>query len=324
MKNNSKKIFILTEAVLAVLVIVTAIAMAGEWNGQKRGRVSVIVRNSDNSQWSAFKYGLRMAAEDLEMEMFVVSTAEQMSVEEQEELIQWEIDNHVDAVIVQPLPGEEAARMLESVGDQIPLMLLEYGIPKEAGENGLPVVGPDHEAMGRALAEELLKDYQGDLQGKTLGILAESEESEAVRNREKGFLDAIEGKGGTVLWSLYEGGETRDQILAGQEETDFVIALDNASLISAGASSSSNDLHGALVYGIGNSTEAVYYLDVGSVECLVVPDEFSMGYESLNEVAEKLSSFSGTMENQTVSYTVIRREMIFTEENQELLFAMNQ
>ena len=89
MKNNSKKIFILTEAVLAVLVIVTAIAMAGEWNGQKRGRVSVIVRNSDNSQWSAFKYGLRMAAEDLEMEMFVVSTAEQMSVAEQEELIQW-------------------------------------------------------------------------------------------------------------------------------------------------------------------------------------------------------------------------------------------
>ena len=110
-----------------------------------------------------------------------------------------------------------------------------------------------------------------------------------VKNRrqygtgEKGFLDAIEGKGGTVLWSLYEGGETRDQILAGQEETDFVIALDNASLISAGAASSSNDLHGALVYGIGNSTEAVYYLDVGSVECLVVPDEFSMGYESLNE-----------------------------------------
>ena len=84
------------------------------------------------------------------------------------------------------------------------------------------------------------------------------------------------------------------------------------------------NLHGALVYGIGNSAEAIYYVDFGSAECMVVPDEFNMGYQSLSEVAGSLAMFSGGMESRTVSHTVIRRENLFTEENQEILFTMSQ
>ena len=50
----------------------------------RQKRVSVIIQDSDDSQWSAFKYGLRLAAEDLGIEMFVVSTSGQMSVQEEE------------------------------------------------------------------------------------------------------------------------------------------------------------------------------------------------------------------------------------------------
>ena len=53
---------------------------------------------------------------------------------------------------------------------------------------------------------------------------------------------------------------------------DFVIALDDNSLTAAGECAAANNLHGAIIYGIGNSTEAVYFLDTGAVECLVVPD----------------------------------------------------
>lgn len=321
--KNSKKIFILTEVILAALVVVTAVSMFGERNRKVRGRVSVIIQDSDNSQWSAFKYGLRMAAEDLEMEMFVVSTSGQMSADEEEELLQWEIANGVDAVIVQPVPGEEAGQMLKSAANNVPLMLVESSVPADEDEETLPVTGPDHYAMGETLAEELLKDYSGNLQGKTLGIFSEYD-SEAVAQREAGFRGGIEEKGGTVLWSPSEYGEESGGTLEEQEQVDFVIALDNGGLVEAGALSAGNDLHGALVYGIGTSTEAVYYLDYGSVECLVVPDEFNMGYQSLAEVAESLGYFPGNMESRTVSHTVIRRENLFTEENQELLFTMNQ
>lgn len=321
--KNSKKIFLLMEAGLAVLAILTALAMFRERNGQPRGRVSVIIQDSDNSQWSAFKYGLRMAAEDLELEMFVVSTSGQMSGEEEEELIQWEMDNGVDAVIVQPVPGEEAGQMLARMEKSVPMMLVECG-PASEEEGAIPVTGPDQKAMGQTLARELLADYGGDIHGKTMGIISQNKESEAVRLRAEGFRSVLAEAGGTVCWSISEYGEESGGILEEQEEVDFVIALDNASLIKAGNACAKNDLHGALVYGIGNSTEAIYYLDSGSAQCLVVPDEFNMGYQSLAEVAESLGMFRVDMESRTVSHTVIRREDLFTEENQEILFTMNQ
>ena len=72
--KNSKRLFILIEAVLAAMVIVLAFVMLQEKNGRDLDKVSVIIQNSDDNQWSAFKYGLRMAAEDRKIEMFVVST----------------------------------------------------------------------------------------------------------------------------------------------------------------------------------------------------------------------------------------------------------
>ena len=60
--KNSKRLFILIEAVLAVMVMVLAFVMLRERNGKDLDKVSVIIQNSDDGQWSAFKYGLRMAA----------------------------------------------------------------------------------------------------------------------------------------------------------------------------------------------------------------------------------------------------------------------
>ena len=97
--KNSKKVFILTESVLGILVIILAVVMLMGRNGKELHKVSVIVENSDDNQWAAFRYGLRMAAEDQEMEISVVSTEGTMTLEEQQALAQQEIDNGADGII---------------------------------------------------------------------------------------------------------------------------------------------------------------------------------------------------------------------------------
>ena len=72
--RNINKTFILIEAVLAAAVAVLATMMIRENTRGDLGKVSVIVQDSDDNQWTAFKYGLRMAAEDQRIEMFVVGT----------------------------------------------------------------------------------------------------------------------------------------------------------------------------------------------------------------------------------------------------------
>lgn len=306
--------FIFIEAVLGTMVLFLAFLMLREKNVDKSYQISVIVENADDTQWSAFKYGLKMAAEDKGAEMVMVSTGASLSQEEEKKLIEEEIKNGADGVIVQPVSGEDTQQMLKKVGNKAEIMLVDDIL---SGIEKFPVIQPDAYAIGKTLVEELLKDYGGNLEGKTLGILNGKEGLKSSAEKEKGFIEALQGTGAEIVWS-------DTQITENMPDVDFVIALDDNSLRVAGEMAAANNLHGAIVYGIGNSTQSVYYLDMGIAECLVIPDTFNVGYQSLTELVNKLEKAFYEYENQEISYTVMRKENMFSKENQEVIFTMSQ
>lgn len=311
------KRFILIEAAVAAVLSVLAILLFIGKSGGEPCKISVVVQDSNSSQWSAFKYGLKKAAEDQSVEMIAASTGESMTAEEQMHTIHSEMENGADALIIQPVPGLDT-KLLKKIQKKVPVMLVDSA----AGENAeIPFVQPDHYAMGESLAKELLRDYNNNVKKKTFGIVAQTYGSQAVANRDEGVQDVLAGQGAKICWSAFLG---QGMSLKDQAKVDFIIALDDRSLVAAGEESAANNLHGAVVYGIGNSTEAVYCLDMGAVKGLVVPDSFHMGYQSLVQAAQRLSHPFYKMQNKAVSYTVIRREEIFSEKNQDLLFAMSQ
>ena len=306
--------FIFIEAVLGTMVLFLAFLMLREKNVDKSYQISVIVENADDTQWSAFKYGLKMAAEDKGAEMVMVSTGASLSQEEEKKLIEEEIKNGADGVIVQPVSGEDTQQMLKKVGNKAEIMLVDDIL---SGIEKFPVIQPDAYAIGKTLVEELLKDYGGNLEGKTLGILNGKEGLKSSAEKEKGFIEALQGTGAEIVWS-----DTK--ITENMPDVDFVIALDDNSLRAAGEMAAANNLHGAIVYGIGNSTQSVYYLDMGIAECLVIPDTFNVGYQSLTELVNKLEKAFYEYENQEIPYTVMRKENMFSKENQEVIFTMSQ
>ncbi|ASM70450.1 sugar ABC transporter substrate-binding protein [Blautia hansenii] len=312
--KKDKKMFIFIEAVLGTMVLFLAFLMLREKNVDKSYQISVIVENADDTQWSAFKYGLKMAAEDKGAEMVMVSTGASLSQEEEKKLIEEEIKNGADGVIVQPVSGEDTQQMLKKVGNKAEIMLVDDIL---SGIEKFPVIQPDAYAIGKTLVEELLKDYGGNLEGKTLGILNGKEGLKSSAEKEKGFIEALQGTGAEIVWS-------DTQITENMPDVDFVIALDDNSLRAAGEMAAANNLHGAIVYGIGNSTQSVYYLDMGIAECLVIPDTFNVGYQSLTELVNKLEKAFYEYENQEISYTVMRKENMFSKENQEVIFTMSQ
>lgn len=312
--------FIFIEAVLGVMVLLLAFLMLREKNVDRSYQISVIVENADDKQWSAFKYGLKMAAEDKGAEMVMVSTGAALSQEEEKKLIE-EIKNGADGVIIQPVSGEDTQQILKKFSNKAEIMLIDDTL---SDTEEFPVIQPDAYAMGKALAEELLKDYGGNLEGKTLGILT-GKESRSSAEKEKGFTETLKDTGAKLIWSDTKKPEIEGNTFwESKPEVDFIIALDDDSLTAAGEGAAANNLHGAIAYGIGNSTEAVYYLDTGAVECLVVPDMFHVGYESLTELVNKLEKGFYEDENPQISYTVMRKENLFSKENQEVIFTMSQ
>ncbi|MDD3277515.1 MAG: substrate-binding domain-containing protein [Lachnospiraceae bacterium] len=319
--KTSKKIVILLGAVLAVAIVVLTFITLGGRTEQRIHKVSVIIPNSEDAQWSSFKYGLRMAAEDSEMEVFVTSTGESMTVEEEQAVITQELKNGADAVIVQPVAGTDAEDMLRKIEKKVPVMLTGQTETREQDTSSFPVTEADNYAIGEELAKEILQDYNGNIKEKTVGILMSSEGSEAAASRKQGFLDSLKDTGAVQIWELTEAEEN---VLEEQKAVDFLIALDDDSMAAAGKCAAANNLHGALVYGVGSSTESVYYLDTGSIECMVVPDAFNVGYQSLTEIAKRLEHPFYKMKSSEVSHTVMRRSNLFSEENQNVLYTMNQ
>lgn len=324
MKKARNK-FILMEAILALLVIIFTVIMLREKEKENLEKVSVIIQNADDSRWAAFKYGLKMAAQDQQVELSVVNMGTGLTAEEQKNMISREIENGAKAIILQPVPGDDTEIILKRIGIKYPVMLVEEKTTVQNKKSALPVTEPDHVAMGETLAKELLHDYDGKLEGKRVGIVVESKNSESAKSRENGFREALKGTGVNIVWSIAND-EQEDGVknLQNQSKVDIVAALDDDSLVLAGESAYYGNLHGALVYGIASSTEAVYYLDAGSAQCLVVPNEFNVGYKSMTETAKKLNHYFYKMNSETVSYTVLRQENLFSEENQKILFTMSQ
>lgn len=319
---NNKKGFVLTEVILMIMVIGLALMMISGQNKKALDKVSVILENAGDSQWSALKYGLKMAAEEEGIELAVVDVEERLDAEAQKKVFEREIEDGADALIVQPVLDKNDQEVLKKIEKRVPVMLVGYEAEKGETRYDLPVIKEDNYEMGQALAEEMLKDFEGNIEEKKIGLLLASTDSNMLSSRECGFKDALEDKNANILeLSL-------DSLLDREENTeskvDIVIALDDSNLTAIGEYLASSQPHGELLYGIGQSTEAIYYLDKGIAECVVVPDEFNVGYQSLSEVARKLDHYFENMKKQTVSYSVIRKETLFSKENQELLLTMSQ
>lgn len=323
MKNN--KIFILVEAVLAILAIILASVMLNGNTNSVVGKVAVIIPDSDGNQWASLRYGLKKASKDFNTEMFVVDTGKTMTVKEQQHLIDQEIKQGADAIILQPATGANMEAMLTKSDHQIPILLIGSKASLTSKTTALNTVEPDNYAMGKALAKEILNDYSGNLAGKTIGLVSETKSTEAVARRQQGFENGIKGKGAMISWQTSRSTETDQTKKRSQlTRTNVLVALDDQSLTILGNQVKTNNLTGPVVYGIGHSTEAIYYLDTDAVECLIVPDQFSMGYQSLSQLAQFLKHPYKGIQDQSVSFRVIRREQLFSEKNQQLLTTMNQ
>ena len=222
--------------------------------------------------------------------------------EDSEDISEEMVDNSSDATMEDVENAENAENSEDAFGGA------EEGVSEEISSEDDPEV----------LLTELIPEEAGDSM--------EEENAEAISERAEGVRAVLEEKQADILWQISDSfAEDKEKNSMEQsEKVDFIMTLDNISLVAAGECSSTNNLHGAVLYGIGHSMEAFYYLDTGEIQCLVVPDEFNRGYQSVAELSDSLRRFMKKPERNTVSYSTVRRETLFSKENQEVLFTMSQ
>lgn len=323
--KNGKNTFIVTEIILGTLVIVLFFLMVYNKNNHNPERIAVIVPDADESQWAAFKYGLKMASQEYDVDVVVISKDTIDMAKDESEVINQEIKKGADAVIVKPIGEGNIEQKLKQIQKKVPVMLIGDSLSQEGDKSDIPLIEPQQYNMGADLVKKLLQNNNGNLKGKKIGLVTEFSDSKADLNRKKGVCDTLKDTGAEILWSVSKNTKTNKKInLQSQRKVDIILALDDKSLIEAGQAAKDNDVYGAILYGIGNSTEAIYYLDSRWVQCLVVPDEFTAGYNCVTEIVNKLRSSFYTMKSPEIPYTILTKDTLFLEKNQDLLFTISQ
>lgn len=313
--------------ILTVIIIWTSYNMLGGGKEEDSHLVSVIVNDSNNDRWIALRLGLEQAAKDYNIDLNYVFTGKFADWEEEKAVIYRELDNGAEGIIVQMISGaEEEESDFADISSKAALMLLESDIKPE---NLYALVEPDNIGIGRAVADSIKQDFGTELKGRKIGILSGNQNRISVRQRLQGVKEGLTGEDVEIIWCVEDMEFYDGETTAAQEQTilaDIVIALGNTEtekmidymLLDEEFREKS------VLYGVGCSEKAVYYLNKGMVKTLVVPNEFNMGYQGMEALAMQLQYHSDKAEGSRVDYLVVNRSNMYDQEMQKVLFPIVQ
>ena len=187
-------------------------------------------------------------------------------------------------------------------------------------ESGLPIIMPDNYKMGYQLGQEILKQNNNNISGKTIGIVSGLKNTESTQDRRQGLVDALKDSGCEFAFDVYTtSGEDIASTVRQCKETDYMAVLETGALEQIGEDNTNDSMKRTRLYGIGHSMKCVYYVDDGLVESLVMSDGYDMGYRSVVEMARSLKNRFHGITSYTTDYIVIHKDDIFTEETQKFL-----
>ena len=75
------------------------------------------------------------------------------------------------------------------------------------------------------------------------------------------------------------------------------------------------------IYGIGSSMKSISLLDYKKVDCLIIPDNYAIGYESVNELSNKLKNSLYKLQSKNLKASVISSEELLSENIERQLYA---
>ncbi len=317
-KMSENKSLIAVIALIAVFVMITLYASVPRRSDKEVKHVSMIVYGDDADRWANMREGAYLVCSEKNAKLNLLTTMSEDDPDEQMEIIEREVADGTDALIIAPCASREIKEYIDSVKLKIPVVYLE------TLENASPVdvsIAVDDYMMGYELGESFVLEESEIV---TVAVLSGNTDRDSVRLREEGFRDAIDGQVGKIIdWSGISSGTARDiktyiQKEIVSEATDVIVSFDNQTT-DALLDALSNLNQTCKIYAVSTSDHAVYDLYNGEIRILEFPDEFSMGYLAAMYALDP-DYAKGRYSHNRIEYRSVRKENMYSEENQTLLF----
>lgn len=299
---KSKKSNLIQIGILAVLglAVVLSLLVPQMFRGRREQQLlslSVMLRDTDSSGWTAAREGMEQAADELGAELRFLTLTTAGDSAEQEALLLREIESGAAALVAVPADPEALSRALEHWLVVCPTVTLESPMKGAAG-----TVAPDNALLGERLADALLEDWDGgevlllDTAGRCAGVadrLAAAEEALAAAGVSARRAESLE------------------------EEARWVMAFEPSVTLCAAERKEAEGWDCAL-YGAGTATAITAQLERGNIAAMAVWSDYAAGYLAVRRAVSAARGEEG--EVGPLPFSILRGEDIYAPENQKLLF----
>ncbi len=280
----------------------------------------------DMEFWQVVRAGIQVAAAEFGVEPTIVGPRWERDIERQMEILAEVIEESPDAILLAASDFNRLAPLAEEAARRgITIVTLDSAL-----NSTVPVsfVATDNVRAGKKAGEEIRALIPPT---KDIALISHIPGVATAIEREEGVLQALQGRGpGRVVGTFYAENDPdiAFQIMVNLLETypnlGGIVALNENSTVGAGRAirdvASNRDIR---IVGFDNSQEEIQFLERGIVSALVVQKPFNMGYLGIRTAVEALRGLPVAPVIHTDS-VLVRREEIFTEENQRLLFPLVQ
>ncbi|MDA3948310.1 MAG: substrate-binding domain-containing protein [Spirochaeta sp.] len=276
--------------------------------------------------WQIVRAGIQEAATEYNIEPTIVGPRWERDIDRQIEIFSKVIDQSPDAILLAASDYNRLAPLAERAAEAgIMIVTLDSALNSD-----VPVsfVATDNVEAGKKAGREIVRLVPPD---RPVAIVSHIRGVATAIDRERGVQDALAASGRPeelILGTFYSENdpdrayEYVRALTAAYPELGGIVALNENSTVGVGRALRDLGLADRIhLVGFDNSREEIEFLEKGIVTALVVQKPFNMGYVGIKTVVEALRG----QKVDAVIYTesvLVRKEEIFTEENQKLLFPL--
>lgn len=290
-------------------------------NKAEKYRISIVLDNSSSEGWGSFRKGLNAAMKRYNMEYNYVTTNRFHSIQEEYRILEQEVKGGADGIITELRATEGTGEILNSLAKEVKVELVESAREAVAPELSIPSFSVDEEALGKALAEEVL---HSPLKKEKLriGILAGNQQKRNMQERLKALETTLRDGKQEIAWVIEDRGETEKDLKEENHKkgVDAIVALDNDNLLSAARYTEETGRSFIELYGVGDSEELIYDLDQGVIQSLIVIDHYDMAYTAVEYLWKSLSGGKNLPESHQVNFYIANANNMYTDKMEQILF----
>ena len=320
MKKNNRISLILLLILLLLTFIYMFIDIVQNDDEVYTYEISVITSTRNNESLSILKEGAEQAAVDLNVNIRFIFLSNDYDIEEQRDLLIRESKNNMDAIIIDPIEDKAIAETIEEVNNKVPVIIIQSSLDTKSNINKILC---DEYDLGKELVTVALSYKRS---GEFLLISGGVNDME-VKSMKQGIVDTLNGidRSYSIYEILPENKETYGEIseIISNYNIDGIICLDIKAMeyiaeyreMLINAKEKDNEFK---LYGVGNTSKIISFLEQGIINGTAIKNEFSIGYLAV-ENAIKLKN-NKKVSNKLLKSNVVTSENMYSKENERILF----